>query len=134
MFRPETAYLFDLNNGSPVYLNYVAHQENTPWVAAELVNFLVETCLKFQLRPRSVNLSGARNCQRAFDHFAATTRPSGSGLFNIQICLPNIHQRSQCDLKLGVFSPQICSLVMTLDSPLHQILVCTSKGRPRSPT
>jgi len=75
MFRPETAYLFDLNNGSPVYLNYVAHQENTPWVAAELVNFLVETCLKFQLRPRSVNLSDSRLHQQGEASFTYMTVP-----------------------------------------------------------
>lgn len=58
MFRPQTAYLFDLNNSSPVYLNYAAHMESQPWDVAEIVNLVADTCARYQLRPRSVNISG----------------------------------------------------------------------------
>eukprot|EP00668_Euglena_longa_P015208 GGOE01019263.1.p1 GENE.GGOE01019263.1~~GGOE01019263.1.p1 ORF type:complete len:881 (-),score=184.78 GGOE01019263.1:519-3086(-) len=69
MFRPQTAYLFDLNNSSPVYLNYAAHMESQPWDVAELVNLVADTCARYQLRPRSVNISDPQFQQLAQPSF-----------------------------------------------------------------
>eukprot|EP00667_Euglena_gracilis_P001817 EG_transcript_1817 len=69
MFRPQTAYLFDLNNSSPVYLNYAAHMESQPWDVAEIVNLVADTCARYQLRPRSVNISDTRLYQLSQSSF-----------------------------------------------------------------